>query len=81
MNASLTYEEFSTLLIQIEGLLNSLPLLPISEDTHDLNVLTLGHFLVGGPFASVPEPCLDQVPTLRLSKWQNVQSRVQQFWE
>lgn len=81
VNAPNTYEEFSTLLVQIEGLLNSRPLWPMSEDVHDLNVLTPGHFLVGGPLTSLPEPCLAQVPTSRLSRWQNIQSRVQQFWK
>ena len=52
--AILTYEEFSTLLIQIESVLNSRPMCPISDDPNDISALTPGHFLTCGPLNSVP---------------------------
>ncbi|XP_068994050.1 uncharacterized protein [Neodiprion pinetum] len=56
---NLTYEEFSTLLIGIEAVLNRRPLSPLSSDLGDLEVLTAGHLLVGRHLGSIPEVSAD----------------------
>lgn len=43
----MVYEEFNTLLIQIEGVLNSRPLCELPSDTNDLMPLTPAHFSIG----------------------------------
>jgi len=80
-NSILTYEEFSTLLTQIEACLNSRPLSPLSSDPTDLNVLTPGHFLIGAPLTASPEPNLLPEPTNYLNRWQVVQQLLQHFWK
>ncbi|XP_046480980.1 uncharacterized protein [Neodiprion pinetum] len=55
-DSNLTYEEFTTLLVQIEAILNSLPLCPISDGSEDLAALTPGHFLIGESLITVPQP-------------------------
>lgn len=77
----LTYEELNTVLVQIEGVLNSRPLCPQSSDPNDLNVLTPGHFLTLEPLNSFPEPELGDVKMSRLSRWQLLQNLHQTFWK
>lgn len=77
----LSYEEFQTLLIQIEACLNSRPLTPLSSDPNDLNSLTPGHFLIGAPLTATPEPNLLNIKENRLSRWQHVNKIKQHFWK
>ena len=49
----MTYEEMSTLLIQIEACLNSRPIAPLSNDEFEFEALTPGHFLVGRPLQAL----------------------------
>ena len=77
----LTFEELSTLVIQIEACLNSRPLTPISSDPTDLNPLTPGHFLIGGALRAVPEYDLRDINTNRLGRYQLLQQMFQHFWQ
>ncbi|KYN03201.1 PREDICTED: uncharacterized protein LOC108773617 [Cyphomyrmex costatus] len=79
-NATFTYEEMTTLLSQIEAVMNSRPLCPLTEDPDDLNVLTPGHFLMGCAPLTVPEPSLEFTNTARLSRWQLIQKTFESFW-
>ncbi|GFT87924.1 uncharacterized protein TNCV_800171 [Trichonephila clavipes] len=48
-NLKMTLEEILTIITQIEGILNSRPITPLSDDIEDLEVLTPGHFLIKDP--------------------------------
>lgn len=77
----LTYEQLSTVLIQIEAILNSRPITPLNENPDDLDVLTPGHFLVGAALTSPIEPNLKEIKENRLSDWQLCVRLKQEFWE
>ncbi|XP_074034300.1 uncharacterized protein [Leptinotarsa decemlineata] len=79
-NQLLTYEEFNTLLVQVESVLNSRPLCPISSDPNDLSVLTPGHFLTLEPLNASPDEELGKVTLNRLSRWQLIQHLHKDFW-
>lgn len=77
----LTYDALHTLVTQIECCLNSRPLIPLSEDHNDLEVLTPGHFLIGKSMKVLPEPNLSHIIENRLDEWQRVQQMFQKFWK
>ncbi|XP_033212219.1 uncharacterized protein LOC117169820 [Belonocnema kinseyi] len=79
-NTLLIHEDLLTLTTEIEAILNSRPLTPISSDPNDLSTLTPAHFLIGDSFRSMPERHLTEIPTARLSSWQRVQQMRQHFW-
>ena len=76
----LTFEEFTTGLCQIEGILNSRPLLPMDGHSPEGIVpLTAGHFLIGRPLTAYPETDIEAEPRL-LKKWNKCQALTQSFW-
>ena len=56
-----TYEQYATLLAQIEAILTSRPLFLESTDPNEIGASTPGHFLIGGPFTALPNQDLTQM--------------------
>ena len=81
LNSNLRYAELHTLITQIEAILNSRPLMPISSDANDLAPLTPGHFLIGASLMSYPDKSFENVPSNRLSRWEHVEQMRQHFWK
>ncbi|XP_073961981.1 uncharacterized protein [Choristoneura fumiferana] len=79
--STLTFEELSTVLIQIEACLNSRPLSPISDHKEDLEPLTPGHLLIGEPLVVLPSPDLKDLKINTLDRWQLTTRIVQDFWK
>ncbi|XP_060522793.1 uncharacterized protein LOC132699841 [Cylas formicarius] len=76
----LTYEEFYTVLTQVEAVLNSRPLCAMSSDPNDLSSLTPGHFL-SLALSAIPDHDLTCVPMNRLDRWQLLTKMHQSFWK
>lgn len=80
-NELYTIEQFDTLIIQIEGILNSRPLTSLSSDPNDPIVLTSAHFLIGEFLVNLLEEDLTTTPSKNLSIWQQIQKVRQSFWQ
>lgn len=79
--AHLTFEELSSLFAQIESILNSRPLCPLSSSPSDLYPLTPGHFLIGRPLQALPSPCLQAANANRLDRFRRLEQVRQHFWK
>ncbi|GFV46253.1 integrase catalytic domain-containing protein [Trichonephila clavipes] len=79
-SAIMNFEELTTLMAQIEAVLNSRPLSPLSSDPNDLNPLTPGHFLTNCAISSFPEPYTASDSLSYHSRWKIVQSLRDKFW-
>ncbi|XP_070067124.1 uncharacterized protein [Drosophila virilis] len=74
-------EEHRMLVCHITAIINSHPLLPLSEHPDDLDVLTPGHFLGTAPSSSyIVEPDLRKLNFNRLRYFQRVTYLQQVFW-
>lgn len=78
--STLTFEEMTTVLIQVEACLNSRPLSILPNNAGEPLPLTPGHFLVGEPLVTVAERNYEQSNVSSLRRWQMTQKMVQDFW-
>lgn len=80
-NSHLTYEEMSTLFAQVEAILNSRPLCPLSPSPNDLLSLSPGHFIVGRPLTALPAPNLGDLKESQLHRYERLEKIRQHFWQ
>lgn len=75
----LTYDELGTILAEIEAILNSRPLTPMTNDPNDLQPLTPGHFLVGKPLTCINDV---NIPfTSKTKMWHKIVGLRNEFWK
>lgn len=80
-NQLLTFEEMTTVLSQIEAILNSRPLSVLSSDPAEPLALTPAHFLVMTPLKSLPSEDLSNVNGTLLQRKRVIDHLVQSFWK
>ncbi|XP_037957366.1 uncharacterized protein LOC119687186 [Teleopsis dalmanni] len=80
MTTKLTFEELSTVTTEIEAILNSRPLTPLSPDPSDYEALTPAHFLIGCSLKALPERT-EFAKTNMLDKWSLIIGLKQSFWK
>ncbi|XP_017474759.1 PREDICTED: uncharacterized protein LOC108365274 [Rhagoletis zephyria] len=72
-----TFEEFTTLLIRVEAVLNSRPITPLTQDPTDFTALSPGHFLRGAPLLSFPESNRENLSLI--NRWEKLKVLHHQF--
>ncbi|XP_049308602.1 uncharacterized protein LOC125777545 [Bactrocera dorsalis] len=77
----LSFEQLSTLLTQIEAILNSRPLHPLNDDPADFQVLTPGHLLIGEPLVlPLPFAIPEGSAAKGIKQWKERQAIIKAFW-
>lgn len=74
-----TFEEITTMLVEIEAVLNSRPLCPVTNDPNDLSIITPGHFLIGDSLLTPARPSLLEIHPNRLGVYNQISQRVEHF--
>lgn len=80
-NTRLTFEELMTAMVEIEAVLNSRPLSPLSADPNELQAITPGHFLIGDSLKALPEPVMQFKEIDNLVYWTRITAIKQRFWQ
>lgn len=75
----LAYDEFETVIVQIESCLNSRPLCELRSST-DKIVITPGHFLIQDNLLTLPDDNQVDAKCSHLKRWNMLQKIVQDFW-
>lgn len=85
--ASLSFEELTTILTEVEAVLNSRPLSYVHEEASEPQPLTPAHFLVGKRLTSLPQKTLlppSQITTVSREdmgkRWRYRQRLLTSFW-
>lgn len=81
MNTRLTFEELCTAIVEVEAILNSRPISPLSSDPNDLEALTPGHFIIGSALRAFPVRHLADTNITNMERWAQVTAIKQRFWE
>ncbi|XP_050338216.1 uncharacterized protein LOC126764587 [Bactrocera neohumeralis] len=79
-NTKLTFEELSTVAVEVEAILNSRPLCSMSSDPNDFGALTAGHFLVGDSLRGLPERSLELRTVSHVDRYNTITAIKQSFW-
>lgn len=79
-NKTLTFEELTTVLVQIEGILNSRPMCAMSTNVNTYTALTPAHFIIGETLVAPPEQIFETSDKAPIDRWLHLQTVRQKFW-
>ena len=79
-NIRLNDEELYTLMCEIEGILNSRPITPVSDDPNDFEALTPNHLLLARNPVTFPPGLFNKDDVYTKRRWRQIQYLADQFW-
>ena len=74
-------QQLYTILVEIEGKINSRPITPVSDDINDFQPLTPNHFLVGRPSLCQCQGKSTEKELNSKRKWKVTQALLEIFWK
>jgi len=77
----LRFDELYTIVTEVEAVLNSRPILPLSSTNIDDTTLTPGHILIGRPLKSPPYVEAEKTKISSLCRWALVNRLSQDLWK
>ena len=79
----LTYEEITTILCQIEQVLNNRPLMALTNNPDDIFALTSSMLVNGSRLDAIPQPCLQTMDARGhpAKRFRALQQLLSQFWK
>jgi hypothetical protein len=80
-NHTVTDFQLLTIFTEVENIVNSRPLTPVSDDINDYEALTPNHFLIGRQNANLPImiPCDTAIHSRK--RWRQVQFLINHYWK
>ncbi|XP_036322092.1 uncharacterized protein LOC118736094 [Rhagoletis pomonella] len=79
-DTTLTFEELATVLVDVEAIMNSRPLVGATDDPNDAEAITPAHLLIGDSLMAVPEAHVSTEKLCYLDRWQRLSSLKARFW-
>jgi len=85
--AILSFEELATICCDVESIMNSRPLIPLSDDPNDLEALTPFMLLARKSSKTLPLLSYKQLPSVELgrvkpaNRWRHIQNISSDFWK
>ena len=74
-------QQLYTILVKIEGTINSRPITPVSDDINDFQPLTANHFLIGRPSLYHRQGIFTEKELTSKRKWKVTQTLLKIFWK
>ena len=73
-------QQLYTILVEIEGTINSRPITPVSDDINDFQPLTPNHFLIGRPSLYHHQGIFTEKQFNSKMNWKVTQALLEIFW-